>query len=295
MPPICAGAGLAIRQRAINPTEILRIGIFRFPCQRRCRTHRFGHGPKRAPWHDLPPESLLGDERRGWRALPSCAPRAGGAWLAAMEISASALVCSARPHGEVGVVARLLTERHGLVAAYVAGGRGRQLRPVLIPGNAVAATWREKLPGQLPSVRLELAASRAPFLAEPLPAAAIAWATALTAAALPERHAYPALYAALSALLDAVCHAPSARGWVPGLIGYEALMLRELGYGRQAQAGDGVPDGGDWAALLAQFDRLGAALARYVLAERRGDVMGARDVLRARLGRIGGLSDQVAS
>jgi DNA repair protein RecO (recombination protein O) len=68
-----------------------------------------------------------------------------------MEISASALVCSARPHGEVGVVARLLTGRHGLVAAYVAGGRGRQMRPVLIPGNAVAAAWREKLPGQMPS------------------------------------------------------------------------------------------------------------------------------------------------
>jgi DNA repair protein RecO (recombination protein O) len=80
-----------------------------------------------------------------------------------------------------------------------------------------------------------------------------------------------------------VCHAPSARGWVPGLIGYEALLLREMGYGARGQTGDGVPESGDWAALLVQFDRLGTALSRYVLAERRGDVMGARDVLRARL------------
>ena len=50
-------------------------------------------------------------------------------------------------------------------------------------------------------------------------------------AALPERQPYPSLYLALSALLDAVCHAPSARGWLPGLVAYEGLLLRELGYG----------------------------------------------------------------
>jgi hypothetical protein len=32
---------------------------------------------------------------------------------------------------------------------------------------------------------------------------------ALTAASLPERHAYPDLFAALSGLLDAICAAPS--------------------------------------------------------------------------------------
>ncbi|MFX6254467.1 DNA repair protein RecO C-terminal domain-containing protein, partial [Acinetobacter baumannii] len=77
-------------------------------------------------------------------------------------------------------------------------------------------------------------ASRAPFLAEPLPAAAIGWATVLTASALPERQPFPALYAALGALLDAVCHAPSARGWLPALVSYEVLLLRELGYGAPA-------------------------------------------------------------
>lgn len=199
-----------------------------------------------------------------------------------MQLVAPALVCAVRAHGETAVIARLLTEQAGLVAAYVAGGRGRHLRPVLIPGNAVAAEIRARAEGQLPFARLELTASRAPFLAEPLPAAAIGWATTLAAAALPERQPYPALYPALGSLLDAVCHAPSARGWVPALVAFEALLLRELGYG----APPSLPDRSDLAANLALLDRLGPALERYALAESRGDVMAARAILRERLSRI---------
>lgn len=195
-----------------------------------------------------------------------------------MQIRAPAIICSSRAYGETAVIARLLTEQHGLVACYVAGGRGRHLRPVLIPGNLVDAELRSKSDAQLPFGRLELLGSRAPWLAEPLPAAAIGWVTALVTAAVPERHAYPSLYAALTALLDAICHAPSARGWLPGLVAFEALLLRELGYG-------GAPP--DPAAGLAKFDAEGRRLERYLLAERHGDVMGAREILRARLARIG--------
>lgn len=198
-----------------------------------------------------------------------------------MQLRAPALVCAVRPHGETAAIARLLTAEHGMVAGYVAGGRGRQLRPVLIPGNAVEAELRSRTDSQLPFARLELLHSRGPWLGEPLPAAAIGWVTALTAAALPERQPFAALFPALSALLDAVCQAPSARGWLPGLIAYETLLLRELGYGAAVR-----PDGDDLAAQLAAFDALGPRIARYPLAERRGDVMGARSMLRERLARI---------
>jgi DNA repair protein RecO (recombination protein O) len=206
-----------------------------------------------------------------------------------MHIRTQAILCSARSHGEVGVIARLMTASHGMIAAYVSGGRGRLLRPVLIPGNGVEAELRARIEGQMPGARIELTHSRAPYLAEPLPAAAIGWVCALTATALPERHAYPALHAALDALLDAVCSAPSARGWAPGLVAYEALVLRELGYGARFGAGvDGqrLLAGADWAEVLDGFDRIGVALARYVLADHRHDVMGARERLRARLGKI---------
>ena len=176
----------------------------------------------------------------------------------------------------------MMTADHGMVAAYVAGGRGRQLRPVLIPGNQVAAELRAKSDSQLPFARLELLKSRAPWLSEPLPAAGIGWATALAAATIPERQPYPAIHAALDALLEAICVAPSARRWTVPLLSYETLLLRELGYGEPVKR----PDAEDSRAQLAAFDRLGRHLERYLLAERRGDVMAARAMLRERLARI---------
>lgn len=201
-----------------------------------------------------------------------------------MQIRAPAIVCACRPHGETAVIVRLLTCDHGMVAGYVAGGRGRALRPVLIPGNLVAAELKARSDSQLPFARLELARSRGPWLNEPLPSAAIGWITALAAAALPERQPFPPLYDALAALLDAVCAAPSARGWVLPLLSFEVLLLRELGYGVPVNR----PDPGDWAETLRVFDRIGRDITRYPLADRRADVMGARAMLRERLARIEG-------
>lgn len=200
-----------------------------------------------------------------------------------MHFRAPALVCASLAHGESAAIARLLTAEYGLVGAYVAGGRGRQLRPVLIPGNTLDAEVRSRSESQLPFARVELAKSRAPWLAEPLPAAAIGWVTALSAAVLPERQPFPALYEALEGVLEAICVAPSARGWALGLVRYEVLLLRELGYGVSVKR----PSSDDWGALLDVFDRVGRELARYPLADRRRDVMAARTLLRERLGRIG--------
>jgi DNA repair protein RecO (recombination protein O) len=197
-----------------------------------------------------------------------------------MHVRAPAIVLSARQHGETAVVARLLTEEYGVVAGYVAGGRGRQLRPVAMAGNAVELQLSARSDSQLPFAKLELVTSRGPWLGEPLPAAAIGWACALSATALPERQAYPSLYSALGALLDAVCHAPSARGWAGALAGYETLLLRQLGYG-----GNVRPEG-ELDAVLAAMDRLADPLERYLLADRRGDVMAARARLRELLGRL---------
>jgi DNA repair protein RecO (recombination protein O) len=200
-----------------------------------------------------------------------------------MHLRAPAILLAARPHGETAVIARMLTAEYGVVGGYVAGGRGRRLRPVVIPGNLVELQLSARSDSQLPFARLELLESRGPWLGEPLPAAAIGWACALTATALPERHAYPALYEALAGLLEAVCQAPSARGWAGALVGYEALLLRELGYG-----GDAARAVGDFEANLVEMDRLAGPLDHYLLADRRGDVMAARARLRELLGKIAG-------
>ena len=128
--------------------------------------------------------------------------------------------------------------------------------------------------------KVELVTSRAPWLNEPLPAAAILWVTALTATALPERNPYPSLYEALGALLDAICHAPSARGWAPALLSYEVLLLRELGYG------GAKPEAGDLNDTIAVMRKLAPSLERYLLADRHGDAMAARTRLLERLARI---------
>lgn len=200
-----------------------------------------------------------------------------------MNLRASCIVLASRQQGETGTIVRLLTADAGLIAAYVAGGRGRQMRAVMVPGNRVAAEFTTRPGTQLPFARAELEQSRAALITEPLPAAAIQWACALTAAALPERQPYPALFDALDGLLAAVALAPSARGWVSGLIAYETLLLSQLGYG----GGTPPPEAPDWAAQLAQLALLERQLAHYVLAGRKGDVMGARTLLTERLQRMG--------
>jgi len=87
----------------------------------------------------------------------------------------------------------------------------------------------------LPQAEIELSHSRAPLLAEPLPAAAVEWAAALTATALPEGQPYPRLYEALEGLLAAVEAAPAASGWGAALVLYELLLLAELGFGLDLQ------------------------------------------------------------
>jgi len=159
-----------------------------------------------------------------------------------MRFTASAIVVALRPHGEVGAVVRLMTAEHGLQAAYVRGARGRRMRPVLLAGNVVEASLAARTEGQLAQATVELVHSRAPLLSEPLPAAAIDWACALTATVLPEGQPYPRLYEALDGLLGAIEAAPAASGWGAALVRFELLLLAELGFGldleRCAVSGD---------------------------------------------------------
>lgn len=238
-------------------------------------------------------------------------------------LTTSAIVCAVRAHGEHGAIARLLTPDHGLLPGYVRGGRSRAMRPVLLPGNIVKAEFRARTEEQLAGLTVELAHSRAPLLAEPLPAAAIDWSCALTAAALPEATPYPALHQALDGVLGAVEAAPAARGWAAALVRYELLLLAELGFGldltrcaatgaaddlafvspRSAAAisragAEGYEDrllplppflleggSGDWNGIMDGLRLTGFFLERSVLTDRRADVLAARERLVDRLKR----------
>lgn len=245
-----------------------------------------------------------------------------------MRLETKAIVCSLRSHGEHGAVVRLMTPEDGLQAAYVRGARGRRMRPVLMAGNIVEAHLTARTDTQLPQAAVELVHSRGPLLSEPLPAAAIEWACALTATVLPERQPYPRLYSALDALLEAVEAAPAASGWGGALVRYELLLLAELGFGldldrcavsgsnddlvavspktgRAVSAAEAKPyagkllrlppfvrDGGpaDWADIAQGLDLTGHFLMRDVLTDRARPIAEARSRLVERLRRAGGLA-----
>jgi DNA repair protein RecO (recombination protein O) len=166
------------------------------------------------------------------------------------------------------------------------------------------------------------------LLSEPLPAAAIDWATVLTAAALPERQPFPRLYQALEGLLDAVEAAPSANGWGAALVRYELLLLAELGFGldlercaitgtndnliavspksgRAVSAAEAEPyagkllplppfvrEGGraSWEEIAQGLGLTGHFLMRDVLTDRSRPLADARERLVERLRRAGGLA-----
>lgn len=193
-----------------------------------------------------------------------------------MQISASAIVCSVRNHGESGAIVRAFAGEGGMLAGYVQGARGRHLRPVLIPGNVIKGEWRVRVSGQLASLVAEPLYSRAHLLSEPLAIAAIDWVTALTAATLPEGHPYPRLHSALDGLLSAIELAPAARVWAGAVAQYETLLLAELGYAEEVEENS---------APVAMMVQNRERLVAHVLGERRADVMAARERLVDRLKR----------
>jgi DNA repair protein RecO (recombination protein O) len=245
-----------------------------------------------------------------------------------MRSETQAIVCALRSHGEHGGIVRMMTPEQGLVAAYVRGARGRRMRPVLMAGNVVQAQLSARTENQLPQATIELVHSRGPLFSEPLPAAAIEWATVLTAAALPEGQPYPPLYQALDGLLDAIEAAPSASGWGTALVRYELLVLAELGFGldldrcavsggndnlvavspksgravsaAQAEPYNGkllplppfVREGGraSWTEIAQGLELTGHFLLRDVLTDRVRTVADARERLVDRLRRAGGLA-----
>ncbi|WP_461456921.1 DNA repair protein RecO [Parasphingorhabdus sp.] len=240
------------------------------------------------------------------------------------SLRTSAIICSVRQHGEHGAVVRSLTPENGLMAGYVRGARSRTMRPILIPSNIVQADYRARTEDQLASMTAELQQSRGAYLGEPLASAALEWVTALTAAILPEEHSYPQLHSALSALLDAICGAPSAKGWVVALVRYELLLLSELGFGLSldkctvtGDADDLVfispksatavslgagqvyrdkllplprflkePATPDWDDIFDGLKVTGFFLKRHFFEDRRNDVMASRTVLVDRLKRV---------
>jgi DNA repair protein RecO (recombination protein O) len=210
-----------------------------------------------------------------------------------VHLETDAIVLAVRAHGEHGAIVRALTPGEGVQAGYVRGGRSRRLKPMLVPGNFLHAEYRARTEEQLAHLTVELAHSRAFLLSEPLAAAGLEWACALTASALPEAQPYPHLFEALEGLLGAIEAAPSARGWSAALVRYELIVLAELGFGLAPERIAALPPGlagatPDWGDIVEGLRLTGRHLERDLLTGRQSEILAARERLIARLKRVGG-------
>jgi len=145
-----------------------------------------------------------------------------------MEWTDEGVVLSVRAHGETAAIVEVFTRVHGRHLGLVHGGRGRTKRPILQPGNHVAAHWRARLHDQLGTLTLEL---KHPYAAELMDRRhGLLGLECLTTLArlLPERDPHPSLFEVTLFVLgflgdDAIWPALYAR--------WELALLEELGFG----------------------------------------------------------------
>jgi DNA repair protein RecO (recombination protein O) len=145
-----------------------------------------------------------------------------------MEWTDGGIVLSARPYGETGLIADLLTRAHGRHLGLV---RGSKTRALLQSGNGLSVTWRARLPEQLGNYVVELARARAGALMESRESlTGLNAFSTVAGAALPEHQVHVGLYDAAEILLDAMAAEDFAH-WGPLYVRWEAGLLEALGFG----------------------------------------------------------------
>lgn len=145
-----------------------------------------------------------------------------------MEWTDTAILLSARPYGETGIIADLFTREHGRHSGLV---RGSKTRALLQPGNGLSVTWRARLQEQLGNYAVELAKARAGSLMESRESlTGLNAFTAVTMTALPEHQPHASLHDAAEILLDAIAEEDFAH-WGPLYVRWEAGLLEALGFG----------------------------------------------------------------
>ena len=147
-----------------------------------------------------------------------------------MEWRDEGVILSVRKHGETSAIAEILTPEHGRCLGLVRGGRSRQQRPVLQPGNFVAATWRARIEDHLGTFVFEpLKLSAGTIMEDAFRLSGLTTLAGLTHM-LPEREPHQRLYAAFQIVLDAMDrdeHWPALLvRWELGLAGGVGLWPR---------------------------------------------------------------------
>jgi len=145
-----------------------------------------------------------------------------------MEWRDQGLLLESRRHGETSAIITVFTPAHGRHAGVVRGGAGRRMAPVLQPGAELDLSWRARLEDHLGTFRVEPVRSRAWTMGDRTALAGLTSVCALLLFALPEREAYPRLYAKSIGLLDLL---DRAEIWPLAYLRWEMALLEETGFG----------------------------------------------------------------
>jgi DNA repair protein RecO (recombination protein O) len=150
-----------------------------------------------------------------------------------MEWRAEGILLGVRRHGEHAAILDLFTENRGRHMGVLKGGASRKMAPLLQPGAQLDATWRARLDTHLGAYGVDLIRGRAAEAMEDrLSLAGLSAVCALLSFALPERHAYPGLYARTLVLLDGL----GADRWPEAYLTWELALLEETGFGLDLSA-----------------------------------------------------------
>ena len=119
-----------------------------------------------------------------------------------MQWTDEGIVLGVKRHGEASAILELMTRAHGRHLGLVRGGFGSRLKPILQPGNTVAATWRARLDEHLGTYTVEGLRLRAGgFFGASHAVYGVTHLAALMRL-LPERDPHQNLHDGLAAILD---------------------------------------------------------------------------------------------
>ncbi len=145
-----------------------------------------------------------------------------------MEWREDGILLAVRRHGETAAILEVFTKGQGRHVGVLPGGTSRKMAPVLQIGSQLDLTWRARLSDHIGSFRVEPLISRAgDAMNDRLALAGLGAVCGLLSFCLPERAAYPALYARSLALLDGL----GAARWMDAYLGWEVALLAEMGFG----------------------------------------------------------------
>ena len=145
-----------------------------------------------------------------------------------MQWADEGIVLGVKRHGEASAIVELMTREHGRHLGLVRGGTGSRMRPILQPGNSVAATWRARLHEHLGNYTLEGTRLRSSlFLGASHGVYGLTHLAALTRL-LPERDPHRDVYEVLEAILEQLDDVGQAG---PLVARFELMLLAELGFG----------------------------------------------------------------